>query len=249
MNRTGIEYLDYTWNPVHGCSPVSGGCANCWAKVMARRLAGMGARGYDKKDPFRPTFCPWKLDEPVEVKKPSRIGVVFMGDLFHRKINPLAVGRILNVIGRCERHAFMFLTKRPLWARVLLEAYYQETTSESPYSNLWLGVTAENQKRADERIPILLQIPAAKHFVSIEPMLEYVNLDEYVWKTPHIDKYRLDWIIVGGESGPGARPMNPDWARSVRDQCRDAGVPFFFKKMARKEPIPEDLRIREYPDA
>ena len=120
----------------------------------------------------------------------------------------------------------------------------------TPPPNIWLGVTVENQQRADGRIPLLLQCPATVRYVSIEPMLGPVDLDAY-WGAPEGlgEPVGLDWIIVGGETGPGARPMNPDWARDVRDQCKAAGVPFFFKQMAGKAPIPDDLMIREWPEA
>lgn len=283
MNRTKIEYLDYTWNPTHGCSPVSEGCANCWARTMAKRLAAMGAESYDPADPFKPTFNPRELDLPFRLKKPSRIGVSFMGDLFHEDVSDEYIAKVLSGT-ISKKHIFLLLTKRPERMREffkrckswegwithsgnppssyggngIIVGYEKEVLTKYekncgkkatplwPPSNLWFGVTCENQRTADERIPILLQIPAAVRFVSLEPLLAPVDLtciqtdlveinalsgDHGVYRPLQgRSDLKLDWVIVGGESGPGARPMHPEWARSIRDQCVEAGVPFFFKQ-------------------
>jgi len=247
---TKIEWAEESWNPVTGCSRVSEGCANCYAERMAKRLAGRC--GYPADDPFRVTFHEDKLPAPLHWKKPRVVFVCSMGDLFHEDVTYEELTMVWNVMLEADWHLFLVLTKRPERMREFIRV---------PLPNVWLGVSAENQARADERIPVLLSIPAAKRFVSIEPMLGPVELGEYLYSdydvaamdnqllTPlegfkHI---KLDWVIVGGESGPGARPIHPDWARSVRDQCRDAGVPFFMKQMTKKAPIPDDLMIREYP--
>jgi len=173
--------------------------------------------------------------------------VCSMSDLFHRKIHFSDIATIFDIMARTPQHTYQVLTKQPEnmlkffnWYRV----DYGATSYEWPFKNVWLGVTAENQQTADERIPLLLQIPAAVRFVSCEPLLKPVRLTGYLrcavcgskewdfnqFQDGHLHQRGLDWVIVGGESGPGARPMHPDWARSLRDQCQAAGVPFFFKQ-------------------
>ena len=252
MNKTDIEYLDYTWNVTHGCSPISPGCDNCWAKATAKRLAGMGAWGYPKENPFAVTCCPWKLDEPLKVKKPSRIGVSFMGDLFHEDVPFTFVSKIFDTISSCSRHEFLILTKRP----ERMKEYCVEATvlgglyRPNVMPNIWLGVTAENQEQADKRIPILLQIPAAKRFVSIEPMLEAVDLTRLnVSRLPGCNRYtanvldsrtnpvlekpykHLDWVIVGAESGLRKRYCDPYDMIKIVNQCKEADVPVFVKQI------------------
>lgn len=243
---TKIEWATETWNPVTGCTPVSEACQNCYAKRMANRLRGRF--GYPEDEPFRVTLHPEKLDEPLKWKKPRRVFVCSMGDLFHEKVHPYDIMRIFNVMAQAKQHTFMVLTKRPENLLAFYERLRPGVTIPGPYfsicgkgqgyagspprlpDNIWIGVTAENQQRADERIPILLQIPAAVRFVSVEPMLGPVDLSYFI--------NSLDWVICGGETGPGARPMHPDWVRSIRDQCRDAGTPFFFKQWGDWAPIP-----------
>ena len=253
MNKTGIEYLDYTWNPiVMRCTRISEGCDNCWHLRTCDRLKHnprMMMNIYAGKN--SPWPDPLRLTEPLHHKKPARIGVQFMGDLFHDDV--MAMGQnpgerifsIYDVMIKAKQHTFLVLTKRPENAR---KWYFGWHFGSDDWSHIWLGVTAENQTRAHERIPILLKIPAAVRFVSLEPMLESIRL---LWlqhglldsKHYHV----LDWVIVGGETGPGAREMDPDWARSIRDQCKEVGVPFFMKQMSKKAPIPPDLQVREWP--
>jgi protein gp37 len=176
-------------------------------------------------------FHPDRLAQPLRWKKPRRIFVCSMGDLFHEDL-PLfdETEKVFEIISACYKHTFMVLTKRPRRMRAAVEHCLWDGL---PYLlNLWLGVTAENQEMADQRIPILLQTPAAVRFVSVEPMLgpvdlkpffEWTDMDgERVKRVPH-------WVICGGETGPGARFMRPEWVKSLRDQCKSAGVPFFFK--------------------
>ena len=226
-----IEWTDETWNPVTGCTPVSEGCKNCYAARMAKRLAGRA--GYPKDDPFRVTRHADKQDDPLHWRKPRRVFVCSMGDLFHEDVPDAFIYRVLEVILLTPRHTYQMLTKRPGRMAAVLGGY-------EAIPNLWLGVTAENQQTADERIPLLLQTPAAVRFVSIGPMLGPIDVSPYLGQV-HADAlglpYKgddpwhdgLDWVICGGETGPGARPMNPKWVRDVRDQCMAAGVPFFFK--------------------
>jgi protein gp37 len=258
---TKIEWCEESWNVVTGCTKISEGCRNCYAEKMAKRLAGR--YGYPKDDPFQVTLHYDKLEKPRKWKKPRRIFVCSMGDLFHDDLKGgicewEKVYSVYYEMIMANWHTYIVLTKRPINAL----AFYQQwiDAKHDGVDHIWLGVTAENQQRADERIPILLQIPAAIRFVSIEPMLESVDLYEYLQTlgtagSSPIDFWRdsLDWVICGGESGPGARPMHTDWARSIRDQCQEAGVPFFMKQMSgrtskERHAIPNDLMIREYPN-
>lgn len=235
MTTTKIEWADRVWNPVTGCTKVSEGCRHCYAERMSKRLAGRA--GYPK-DGFKVTLHPGKLDEPLRWKKPARIFVCSMGDLFHED-EEVEIGfltHVFDMMEQCAHHTFLVLTKRPERIKKMMYDRHGEGWRyfrEGDYHpNVWLGVSVEDQKTADERIPILLQVPAAKRFVSIEPMLGPINLTGFnspMWgKIPQ--NAFLHWVILGGESGPGARPLHPDWARSVRDQCQAAGVPYFFKQ-------------------
>ena len=255
---TKIEWAQESWNPVTGCTPVSEGCENCYAARMAKRLAGRA--GYPADNPFRVTLHPERLDQPAKWRKPRRIFVCSMGDLFHEDV--LAGGRfgfidkVMQVIYDYKQHIFIILTKRP---ENIPNWWAWET-----WPNLWLGVTAENQARADERIPILLSIPAAVRFVSIEPMLGPVDLrgklKHYLKPGVPLFSYRygfktgLDWVILGCETGPGRRTMLPRWARDVKNQCVAAGVPFFLKQMYRNDgtlwklPRLDDQIWNQYPE-
>lgn len=227
MAQTKIEWCDKSWNIITGCSPISKGCQNCWARKMANRLRGR--YGYPKDNPFQITFHPDRLDEPLHWKKPCRIFVCSMGDLFHDDVDAFWIGSIFANIRECSRHTFLILTKRP-------ERIKRITPALEWPNNLFLGVSIENQKTADERIPILLQIPAAHHWISVEPMLSQIYIPKYYFVGALPTRYKgfIDWVICGGETGPGARPLHPDWVRSLRDQCQAAGVPFFFKSWGDK---------------
>lgn len=272
MGKTKIEWTEYSWNPVSGCTPISEGCQNCYAKRMANRLRGRC--GYPADEPFKVTLHKDRLEEPLRWKKPRRVFVCSMGDLFHEDVSRWMRFEVMDIILQAKQHTFLILTKRPANMKEFFEWYYSKAgrTIET-IKNLWLGVTAENQQRADERIPILLQIPAAVRFVSVEPMLGPVDLslsdgvDLSVSVGTGLKPGKsylinsLDWVICGGETGPGARPMHPDWVRSLVLQCKNAGVPIFVKQMGsvwakahssdrasnRPEEWPEDLRIRELP--
>ena len=204
MNKTGIEWCDWTWNPIAGCSPASEGCNHCYAAAISRRFN----RSWGK-----PVFHPERLDQPARVKKPGRVFVCSMSDLFHESVTREWKQAVFTVACNTPRHTFMFLTKRP-------ERVMDWWIGDVP--NIWLGVTAENQARADERIPILLGIPAAVRFVSVEPMLGPVDL------TPWLP--RLDWVIAGPETGPAARTCDPAWIDHLAAHCTAANVPFFDKR-------------------
>lgn len=239
MGDTKIEWATKVWNPVTGCTPVSAGCANCYARRMAYR--------FDPDDhPFsKVTFHPSRLDEPLRWRKQQRVFVCSMGDLFHMDVEHGRIVSVFSYIEAAPRHTFMILTKRPV---NMLQHFRGGLSKKFPVlPNLWLGVSVEDQKTADERIPILLQAPAARRFVSVEPMLGPVEI--FRGGCPHpIQTERgvlyppgaLSWVICGGESGPGARPMHPDWARSLRDQCKAAEVPYWFKQWGEYFPCPLD---------
>jgi len=228
---TKIEWCDETWNPVTGCREISEGCAHCYAKRQAQRFKGRF--GYDKDDPFKVTFHPDKLYRPLKWKKPKRIFVCSMGDLFHEDVLFRWVDEILGKIQKSPQHTFMILTKRPDRMESHFQHYCFPDWDAQRIPNLWLGISAENQRCLDERLPYLLQIPAAKRFVSLEPLLGPIK-----FRSQHLGGLfscvKLDWVIVGGETGYGKRPMDPDWVRSIRDQCQEAGTPFFFKGWGNK---------------
>lgn len=254
MGTSKIEWTEATWNPVTGCTPISEGCEHCYAKRMATRLRGRS--GYPEDEPFKVTAHPERLKDPLGWRKPKKIFVCSMGDLFHEDVPVDWIDSVIGVIAKCEQHRFMLLSKRTKRMKIYFLGLRDEPEqairflSDGPgrikyglhkyaltlrrgehLRNVWLGVTAENQRRADERIPVLLEIPAARRFVSIEPMLGPVDLRRAFGTEGPRQTYieQLDWVICGGETGPGARPLHPDWVRSLRDQCQAAGVPFFFK--------------------
>jgi protein gp37 len=288
-DHTGIGWTDATWNPVVGCSLVSPGCTNCYAMGQAARIVrcseGLGrASAYDGTVEAVKGKPVWTgkvalasdatLTQPLRWKKPRRIFVNSMGDLFHEDVPDEWIDRVFAVMALAPQHTFHILTKRSARMRAYLtqtrtvekadvrnrlawdttievmNLWAPQWKSETPYGthrsraiqaftawplpNVWLGVSAEDQRRADQRIPDLLATPAAIRFVSAEPLLGPIDfgrmqdgLPDNAWLT-WLDT--LDWIIVGGESGPNARPMHPDWARSIRDQCAAAGTAFFFKQ-------------------
>jgi len=229
-----IEWTEETWNPIVGCTKVSAGCAHCYAERMANRLKAMGRPEYQDvvngngRWTGRVTLVPERLEQPLRWRKPRTVFVCSMSDLFHPKVPMYYHVNIWRAMADTPQHTYQILTKRPRAMRGRLEPLSQ-TFGVLP--NVWLGVTAENQEAADERIPLLLQTPAAVRFVSAEPLLGPITLGGAV-DYYHGNAYKptLDWVIVGGESGPGARPMHPDWARSLMDQCQSAGVAFFFKQ-------------------
>ncbi len=253
-----IEWTDETWNPVVGCTKVSPGCYNCYAERMAVRLCGMcmadnscpeylGKVDDEGHWTGQVECCEWKLDKPLHWKKPRMIFVCSMGDLFHPFVSFEFIDKVFAVMALCPQHTFQVLTKRP----ERMNLYTEQVIAKTRYicgsadllvgynvagklinvlrkcnyilPNLWLGVTAEDQEWWNKRKDAFLSTPAAVHFVSNEPCLGEIRYT-------NDDMRHLDWVIVGGESGPGARPLHPDWARGVRDQCQAAGVPFFFKQ-------------------
>lgn len=210
-DRSLIEWTEATWNPVTGCSKVSAGCAHCYAQRLAYRLKAMGAERY--RNGFRVTLHDDLLDLPKRWIKPRLIFVNSMSDLFHDHVPDEFIARVFETMRACPQHTFQVLTKRSKRLRAL--APMLEWTP-----NIWMGVSVENE-RAMSRIEDLKAVPAHVRFISCEPLLG------------PLDNLPLDgihWVIVGGESGPKARPMEAQWVRSIRDRCRAAGVPFFFKQ-------------------
>jgi len=280
-----IEWTDKTWNPVVGCSKISDGCDNCYAERMACRLAMIPSAPMEYtyvtntwNEPIVQIPTRWTgrtamiaaaLRKPLHWRKPRRVFVCSMGDLFHESVPWAWIHRIMLTITRCPQHTFQILTKRP----DRMAEYFTRLAGDPVFCveaekalgwdgkghamvmtyrggghlpNVWLGVTCENQQTADERIPHLLRCPASVRFVSVEPMLGPVEMEQYLCDDhytgdlingPCVHLPSIDWVICGGESGPGARPMHPDWARSLRDQCADAGVPFMFKQWGEWAPL------------
>lgn len=247
-----IEWTQETWNPTTGCDRVSVGCDHCYALTLAKRLKGMGAAKYQTDGNPRtsgPGFGvavhPGTLDVPRRWRRPRRVFVNSMSDLFHAGVPDAFIARVFAVMAVTPQHTYQILTKRHGRMRSLLSSptFWHQVTQQGrdhvvgcqqdwlavaamlggdPLSNVWLGVSVEDQQRADLRIPALLDTPTAVRWLSCEPLLAPVDLD--CWLP------RLDWVVVGGESGPAARPLSPDWARTLRDQCTAAGTPFFFKQ-------------------
>ncbi|MDD4804307.1 MAG: phage Gp37/Gp68 family protein, partial [Candidatus Pacebacteria bacterium] len=260
-------WANKVWNPITGCSPVSEGCQNCYADRMSKRLKGRC--GYSKTDPFQITYHDDKLGDPLHWKKPSRIFVCSMGDLFHESIDEGYLCRVFDVMVHANKHIFMVLTKRP----ERMKKFFDKCIHGKPAPNIWLGVTTENQQRADERIPILLQTPAVVRFVSVEPILRDIELYDYLPMydfRPTYDYYQamypelgnkpilltpgIDWVICGGETGQRARPAQQEWIRSIYTLTRVAGVPFFFKKWGTSTKISNNEKYkvieecREFPE-
>jgi protein gp37 len=234
MGTTKIEWTDKSWNPITGCTKISPGCANCYAARMSKRLAGRC--GYPANDPFRVTVHKDKMDEPLRWRKPCRVFVCSMGDLFHDDVPDTIIASVFAVMASARRHMFQLLTKRPARLRAFMRGWLRDGRRIEPLANIWLGVTAEDQQRADERIPDLLATPAAVRFVSVEPMLGLVDLTKWILRNDSAadgaatPSGRLQWVICGAETGPGARPMDNQWAADLCRQCQEADVPFFFKK-------------------
>lgn len=208
---SSIEWTDMTWNPVTGCTKVSPGCLNCYAERMARRLKGMGLHRY--RNGFGVTLHEDLIEAPLTWQSPRLIFVNSMSDLFHEVVPDDFIRRVFAVMNRCPQHRFQILTKRS--SRLHWAAHAVKWTP-----NIWMGVSVEDSRMAF-RIHDLQRVPAAVRFLSCEPLISAI---------PQLPLDGIHWVIVGGESGPGARPMKAAWARNIRAQCRRAKVPFFFKQ-------------------
>jgi len=213
MSETRIEWTEATWNPTTGCTKASDGCLHCYAERMAKRLQAMGVENY--RDGFAVRVHEKTLEAPYLWSRPRMIFVNSMSDLFHNEIPDEFILRIFKVMNETPRHTYQFLTKRP---ERLVELDRNRLLRWSP--NIWAGVTIENAKYAN-RADLLKQTRAYVKFISFEPLLGLID---------EIDLSGIDWAIVGGESGPSARPMNKEWVYSLRDQCIAQNVKFFFKQ-------------------
>lgn len=210
--KTSIEWTEQTWNPATGCSKISPGCEHCYAEVMARRLKAIGVKGYENG--FKLTLQPHRLEEPLQRRKPTIYFVNSMSDLFHEEIPESYIKQIFDVIKNTPQHTFQILTKRAERMAGLLSKY------DIP-PNAWLGATVENKRHGLPRIDWLRKVDAKVRFLSIEPLLEDLG---------DIDLKNIQWIIVGGESGPKARPMKLEWVKNIKRQCKENDIPFFFKQ-------------------
>lgn len=286
---TSIEWTDETWNPFRGCTKISPGCKNCYAKTFAERFRGVPGHPFEQG--FDPRFVPERLDVPLRWKKPRRVFVNSMSDLFHESFSNAQIAAVFGVMAAASQHTFQVLTKRPErmrdwfnWIREQAEEL-QGAVGERPPSghaepsacvmlairfgtgehellrsvakarwplpNVWLGVSAEDQATADKRIPLLLGTPAAIRFVSAEPLLgpvDFTRIDFPGLNMPPTFRFdalaggggktstpwKIDWVVTGGESGPGARPCEVEWIRSIVRQCREAHVPVFVKQLGAK---------------
>lgn len=249
-----IEWTGETWNPVIGCDKVSEGCKNCYAiktawirqhnPAMAEKYAGVVKKTANGQLNWTGQINTSNkaLLKPLQTKKATTYFVNSMSDLFHDKIPFEFIDALFAIMALCQQHTFQILTKRPkrmieyferhseAWLADIMASYdgSNYTLPAWPLQNVWIGVSVENQKAADERIPLLVQVPAAVRFLSCEPLLGPVDLFLlYNNKTIMKD---LHWVICGGESGKNARPMHPKWARQLKDQCRDYNIPFFYKQ-------------------
>ena len=210
--KSKIEWTEQTWNPATGCTKVSPGCEHCYAEVMANRLKAMGVNGY--KNGFKVTLQPQRLWEPLQRKKPTVYFVNSMSDLFHEKIPASYIKSVFAVIENSPWHTYQILTKRA--ERM---ADIMQNINIPP--NAWMGVTVENIKHGLPRIDLLRKVNAPVRFLSIEPLLEDLGT---------INLTGVHWVIVGGESGPKARPMKAEWVDNIKKQCKEYHVPFFFKQ-------------------
>jgi protein gp37 len=214
--HSSIEWTDATWNPVRGCTKISSGCAHCYAETFAERFRGVPGHPYEQGFDLR--LIPGKLSQPLLWRKPKMIFVNSMSDLFHEGVPDEYITQVVEVMQRAHWHTYQVLTKRSERLRDLLRTKLQ-FAAEEPH--IWWGVSVENRKQGLPRIEHLRAAPAGLRTLSIEPLLESLGT---------IDLSGIGWVILGGESGPGARPIEEAWVLEIRDQCRAAKVPFFFKQ-------------------
>ncbi len=229
MSITSIEWTEVTWNPVTGCSKVSPGCLNCYAERMAKRLQAMGQRNY--RDGFAVRTHELMLGLPDTWSRPRMVFVNSMGDLFHEEVPLEFIRRVFEVMECTPRHTYQLLTKRA-------ERLAEVAPLVRWPRNVWMGVTVEDSPRLT-RVELLREVPAAVRFLSLEPLLGPLS---------DLGLDGIDWVIAGGESGPGARPMQAEWVVEIRDLCVDSGVPFFFKQWGgvRKKAAGRELENRTW---
>jgi protein gp37 len=213
--QSSIEWTEQTWNPTTGCTKISPGCKNCYAEIMARRLHAMGAPGYENE--FTLTLHPERLEQPLKRKKATVYFVNSISDLFHHDVPNVFLDQVFDVIRQTPQHTYQILTKRA----ERLPEYFR---SRPCPVNVWLGVSVEDRQYGVPRIDYLRQVKARIRFLSIEPLLQNVG---------ELDLAGIHWVIVGGESGRKARPMQPEWVENIQQQSEEAGVAFFFKQWGR----------------
>ena len=220
-DASDIEWTDATWNPVTGCTKISPGCDNCYAARFSERFRG--TPGHPFESGFDLTLRPARLEQPLLWRRPRRIFVNSMSDLFHKSVPAPFIEHVFDTMERAHWHQFQLLTKRSSLMRDFLKCRYAARPAPP---HIWIGVSVEDQARVS-RIKHLQQAPAAVRFLSIEPLIAPIG---------QLDLTGIHWVIVGGESGPRARPMDAEWVRDIRDQCIAAGVPFFFKQWGGRTP-------------
>ncbi|MBV8207935.1 MAG: phage Gp37/Gp68 family protein [Acidobacteria bacterium] len=214
--RSSIEWTDATWNPVRGCTKISPGCKHCYAETFAERFRGVKGHPYEQGFDLR--LVPEKLEEPLRWRAPRRVFVNSMSDLFHEKVPENYIAAVAEVMVRADWHTYQVLTKRSARMRDLLKDRLRFASSQR---HIWWGVSVEDKRNGLPRVEHLRSAPARVRFLSVEPLLEDLG---------SLDLSGIHWVIVGGESGFGARVMKPEWVISVRRQCREQHVPFFFKQ-------------------
>ena len=215
MAQSKIEWTDVTWNPTTGCTKISAGCQHCYAETMARRLQSMGVEKYEGG--FALALHENALDAPLRWNKPRTVFVNSMSDLFHRDVPDDFILRVFETMVQCPKHKFQVLTKRA--------GRLERLSRRLPWaSNVWMGVSVEDSRQL-QRVKSLRSTGAGTKFLSLEPL---------IGPLPELELEGISWVIVGGESGPKARPMEQSWVLDIRDRCEDAGVPFFFKQWGGK---------------
>lgn len=220
-NNTAIEWTDATWNPVTGCTKITRGCDRCYAQRFAERFRG--TKGHPYEMGFDLTLRPERLQQPLSWRKPKMIFVNSMSDLFHKHVPVAYINQVFTTMESANWHIYQVLTKRSSKMRAYLKRRYQ---AEKVPAHIWCGVSIEDND-SSARLRHLKEAPVSTRFLSIEPLLGPI---------PHMDLTGISWVIVGGESGPGARTMHPEWVVQILDQCKVAGVPFFFKQWGGRTP-------------
>jgi protein gp37 len=235
-DRSSIEWTDATWNPIRGCTKISPGCKHCYAATFAERWRGVPGHPYEQGFDLR--LVPEKLVEPLLWARSRTIFVNSMSDLFEERVPASYIAKVFAVMELADWHVYQVLTKRASRMRQVVEQHHAHVSRQR---QIWLGVSVENRSHGLPRIDELRLTPATVRFLSIEPLLEDLG---------DLDLRGIDWVIVGGESGPGARPMSRDWVLSIRDQCAAARVPFFFKQWGgvRKSENGRELEQRTHDD-
>ena len=233
-DRSTIEWTDATWNPVRGCTKITSGCAHCYAETFAERFRGVPGHPYEQGFDLR--LVPEKLTQPLQWRRSRMIFVNSMSDLFHEGVPDEYIVEVVRVMQQANWHTYQVLTKRSERMRDLLATKLRFAAEEA---HIWWGVSVENRVQGLPRVDHLRAAPAAVRFLSVEPLLESLG---------DIDLTEMHWVILGGESGPGARPIEKSWVLEIRDRCETAGIPFFFKQWGgtRKSLAGRDLDGRTY---